>query len=71
MQELVGALGDVLGAFSARIWTHVTPLQHARALVASPYILCGVTVGSYMSARAMSGPALRSFAAFCRRTAAC
>jgi hypothetical protein len=49
IQDLVGRLGDVIGAFSARVWTHTTALQHARGLVATPYILCGVTVGAHLS----------------------
>ena len=50
IQDLVGQLGDVIGAFSARVWTHTTALQHARGLVATPYILCGVTIGAHLSA---------------------
>ena len=49
IQDLVGRLGDVIGAFSARVWTHITALQHARGLVATPYIMCGVTVGAHLS----------------------
>ena len=53
VQDLVGQLGDVIGAFSARVWMHTTALQHARGLVATPYILCGVTVGAHLSARSV------------------
>ena len=51
IEDLVGRLGDVIGAFSARVWTHTTALQHARGLVATPFILCGVTLGANLSAR--------------------
>ena len=57
MQELVGAVGNILGTFSGKTWTHLTPLQHARGLLVSPYVLCGVAVGSYMSASILYDPA--------------
>ena len=50
IEDLVGRLGDVIGAFSARVWTRTTALQHARGLVATPFILCGVTLGANLSA---------------------
>ncbi len=50
VRDLVGRLGDVIGAFSARVWMHTTALQHARGLTATPYIMCGVTVGAHLSA---------------------
>ena len=54
VRDLVGRLGDVIGAFSARVWQHTTALQHARGLTATPYILCGVTVGAHLSAHLSS-----------------
>ena len=41
---------NVLGVFSGKVWTHLTPLQHARGVLASPYVLCGIAIGSHMSA---------------------
>ena len=46
VQQLQGALGEYGGAF----WDRLRPAQLARAVVATPYPLCAVSVGIHISA---------------------
>ena len=47
---LVRQQKDAITAFIECFWNELRPAQHARALLATPYFLCGLELGQHISA---------------------